>query len=72
MAPKKFSVVQFQKEKSVDFVPSIWLNEEKDKCQYPTASLLPPNFDDLKRDSESIPPRKWPWYKIQYIKSFGK
>ena len=72
MALSNFSVIKFKIDKSIEFVPSSFLNDDLSKSRYPTARLLPPDFEVLKRDPNYYPPDNWPNYKVKFYGSFGK
>lgn len=67
---KKFAVVHFLQSNSVDFVPSKWILEDKTKCAYPKQE--PPEFQNLKRNPDSLPEKNWGRYRVRFIKSYGK
>ncbi|GAB6024386.1 hypothetical protein CHUAL_009552 [Chamberlinius hualienensis] len=54
---KKFAVVHFVRDNSVDFVPSLWLFNDKRTCFYPKFRF--PEFEALKRNYECVPQKGW-------------
>ncbi|CAG7733719.1 unnamed protein product, partial [Allacma fusca] len=60
---KKFAVVHFLKDNSLEAVPRKWIDETKKTCKFPV--VFSPSFSKLRGDSESSPLSNWKSYKIE-------
>jgi len=65
---KKFAVVQFVDEGTIEYVPFKCLSEDTSKCSYP----LGPKAAKLRLDPESSPDPSWPKYSINLKYVTGK
>lgn len=67
---KKFAVVSFQTDNSVEAVPSGWLAEDQKSCCWPDEK--PANFLNLIRDPCSSPQIDWNFWEVEVVKFYGK
>ncbi|CAL8077461.1 unnamed protein product [Orchesella dallaii] len=65
---KKFAVVHFLRENSVEAVPRSWISSNQLTCAYPRK--FPQNFESLRSNEESVPPAQWGRYKVKILKSY--
>ena len=65
---KKFAVVEFLQEKTVEVVPFNFVDEINKKCAYPQG----PKTAALRRDPNSVPLQKWPVYSIRLLYVTGE
>ncbi len=66
---KKFSVVYFPSDKTLDFVPSIWISEDRIVCRFPKNH--PRGFKKLQENPESTPDPLWPLWAVEIKKTYG-
>lgn len=66
---KKFTVVHFLADKSVEVVPSTWLSKDGKTCPFPISQ--PKGFKKLQEDENSVPDPLWPFWIIDNLKSYG-
>ncbi len=66
---KKFTVINFNINSSVDVVPSNWINEEQTNCVFPKNK--PRGFLKLQETVDGEPDVSWPHWEITVIKSYG-
>ncbi len=67
---KKFSVLFFPSDNSIEVVPSKWISEDKKTCPFPLAGVV--NFKELQKDSNSSPDPSWPIWEVVVKKTYGK
>lgn len=67
---KKFSVVSFKKDNTVEAVPSAWITDDKISCHWP--KKYPKNFKSIIQCSDSVPGGDWILYAVDVIKSYGE
>ncbi|CAG7819221.1 unnamed protein product, partial [Allacma fusca] len=60
---KRFCVVYFVVENSLEAVPTKWINEEGNQCSFPIISG--PKFLKLRNNSNSVPLPSWKKYQIE-------
>ncbi|OXA47039.1 hypothetical protein Fcan01_18276 [Folsomia candida] len=65
---KKFSVVYFPSDKTIEVVPSKWILEDRQKCPFPIN--LPTGFRKIQKDSSSTPDPNWPIWEVELKKSY--
>jgi hypothetical protein len=67
---KKYVVVEFTNDNSVEFVPKTWISEDKDHCYFP--ETIPSNFEKLRTNPASAPDPSWNLWHILIVKSYRK
>lgn len=67
---KKFSVVCFKKDNTVEAVPSQWITDDNLSCHWP--KKYPKNFKSFVQTAESTPGTDWIIYEVQVIKGYGE
>lgn len=68
---KKFTVIKFEKDNSVDVVPSKWI-VQSDKITVKFPKYKNSNTIKLLEDPRSSPKDNWPAWVVEIIKSYGK
>lgn len=70
---KKFAVVSFTNENTVEAVPSTWIILERKKCYWPSGSKTSlAKCLKLKCNPDTQPGSDWELHDIEIIKSYGK
>ena len=67
---KKYVVVEFTNDNSVEFVPKTWISEDKDHCYFP--ETIPSNFEKLRTNPASPLDPSWNLWHILIVKSYSK
>ena len=66
---KKYAVVFFPIDNSIEVVPSNWLSADQKKCPFPV--ILPKGFKATQKDFNSTPDRNWPLWDSEVKRTFG-
>jgi hypothetical protein len=66
---KKFSVVHFPSDSSVEAVPSIWISADRNTCPFPINR--PRGFQRLQECSNSVADPIWPVWAIEFLGTYG-
>jgi hypothetical protein len=67
---KKFSVVEFLVDQSIEYIPSKWLNDDNTTCFWPEKP--PGSFKKIRKNSESSASTSWRKFSIKVLKQHGK
>lgn len=67
---RKFCVVEFPVDKTIEVVPMTWLSDNNSKCAFPANRLK--GFKKIQEDFESLPDPLWQIWDIILRKSYGK
>ncbi|CAL8110415.1 unnamed protein product [Orchesella dallaii] len=68
MSEKKFSVIKFGLDESVEYVPTSWLASDSKSVSF--LSTKPKNFLKHKQTPDSAPDSAWPIWEVDVVKSY--